>query len=396
MKILVGISGGIAAYKSPDLVRRLREQGADVRVVMTEAAHSFIGEMSLQAVSGHRVYSQMMDPEAEAAMGHIELAKWADAILIAPASANCIAQIAHGFGTDLLTTVVLATDAPLFIAPAMNQQMWANAATQANINTLLQRQVTFIGPASGEQACGDIGPGRMEEPETIATQVMAMTNQPAIDLRGKTIVITAGPTREAIDPVRYVTNHSSGKMGYAIASVAARCGAKVQLISGPVSLDNPDKVERICVTSAAEMHEQVMRRLDDADIFIGCAAVADYGITEPASQKLKKKDDQLVLTMVKNPDIISAVASHSKRPFCVGFAAETENVAQNGRQKLANKGLDMICINDVSNQDIGFNSDMNELVVLLAGNETSHTIKKSSKLNVATELLQLIEQQLTD
>ncbi len=396
MNILLGISGGIAAYKSPDLIRRLREQGADVRVVMTDAAHSFIGEMSLQAVSGHRVHSQMMDPEAEAAMGHIELAKWADYILIAPASANCIAQIAHGLATDLLTTVVLASASPVFIAPAMNQQMWANAATRANIDILQTRGINLIGPASGEQACGDVGLGRMEEPDAIAQFLSDLARQSSLDMAGKTLLITAGPTREAIDPVRYVSNHSSGKMGFAIATVAARSGAQVKLVSGPVNLPTPAGVERIDVTSATEMQEKVLENISSADIFIGCAAVADYRISEPASQKLKKNDDQLVLTMVKNPDIISAVAQHQARPYCVGFAAETEQAEQYGRDKLEKKNLDMICINDVSNHEIGFNSDHNELVVMLADSDTSHRIAKSSKLNVATELLQLIEQQLKD
>ncbi|MEL0035018.1 MAG: bifunctional phosphopantothenoylcysteine decarboxylase/phosphopantothenate--cysteine ligase CoaBC [Gammaproteobacteria bacterium] len=392
MNILVGISGGIAAYKSPDLVRRLREHGADVRVVMTEAATSFIGELSLQAVSGHRVHRHMMDPEAEAAMGHIELARWADKILIAPASANCMAQLAHGFANDLLTTVALASQAPLFIAPAMNQQMWANIATQENLQTLINRGVEVIGPGVGDQACGEVGAGRMEEPAMIAEQIMTSTSDQS--LQDKHIMITAGPTQEAIDPVRYVTNHSSGKMGFALAAAAVRAGAKVTLISGPVTIQTPLGVERINVTSATDMHNQVMQNLDTVDVFIGCAAVADYGITEPASQKLKKTDDQLVLTMVKNPDIIGTVANQANKPYCVGFAAETNDVEAFGRKKLQAKQLDMICINDVSDQSIGFNSDDNELTVVSASSDDSQTITKSSKSLIAKKLLQLIAEQL--
>ena len=392
MNILVGISGGIAAYKSPDLVRRLREHGADVRVVMTEAATRFIGELSLQAVSGHRVHRHMMDPEAEAAMGHIELARWADKILIAPASANCMAQLAHGFANDLLTTVALASQAPLYIAPAMNQQMWANIATQENLKTLINRGVEVIGPGVGDQACGEVGAGRMEEPAMIAEQIMTSTSDQS--LQDKHIMITAGPTQEAIDPVRYVTNHSSGKMGFALAAAAVRAGAKVTLISGPVTIQTPLGVERINVTSATDMHNQVMQNLDTVDVFIGCAAVADYGITEPASQKLKKTDDQLVLTMVKNPDIIGTVANQANKPYCVGFAAETNDVEAFGRKKLQAKQLDMICINDVSDQSIGFNSDDNELTVVSASSDDSQTITKSSKSLIAKKLLQLIAEQL--
>lgn len=392
MNILVGISGGIAAYKSPDLVRRLREQGADVRVVMTEAATSFIGELSLQAVSGHRVHRHMMDPEAETAMGHIELARWADKILIAPASANCMAQLAHGFANDLLTTVALASQAPLYIAPAMNQQMWANIATQKNLQTLINHGVEVIGPSVGDQACGEVGAGRMEEPAMIAEQIMTSTFDQS--LQDKHIMITAGPTQEAIDPVRYVTNHSSGKMGFALAAAAVRAGAKVTLVSGPVTIQTPLGVERINVTSATDMHNQVMQNLDTVDVFIGCAAVADYGITEPASQKLKKTDDQLVLTMVKNPDIIGTVANQVNKPYCVGFAAETNDVEAFGRKKLQAKQLDMVCINDVSDQSIGFNSDDNELTVVSASSDDSQTITKSSKPLIAKKLLQLIAERL--
>ena len=406
MNILVGISGGIAAYKTPDLVRRLVERGFSVRVMMTEAATAFIGEPSLQAVSGNPVHTKIVDPDSEAAMGHIELARWADAIVIAPATANTIAKLAHGLADNLLTTVVLASEAPVYIAPAMNQQMWHHPATQENIKTLSNtdtllnieklkaRQVTMIGPAAGDQACGEVGLGRMEEPDRIAEFLLERIQKSDCALKGKHVYITAGPTVEAVDPVRYLSNHSSGKMGFALAEMAARSGAEVTLISGPVKLDTPVGVTRLNVTSATDMHECVMQHVGEMDVFIGCAAVADYRPGAPASQKLKKNDDQLVLTIVKNPDIITDVAGHPDRPFCVGFAAETQQVEAHGREKLVKKGLDMICINDVSNPEIGFNSDENQLVIFMANNDDSHTINKSSKMNVAREIIQLIEQQL--
>lgn len=406
MNILVGISGGIAAYKTPDLVRRLVERGFSVRVMMTEAATAFIGELSLQAVSGNPVHTKIVDPDSEAAMGHIELARWADAIVIAPATANTIAKLAHGLADNLLTTVVLASEAPVYIAPAMNQQMWHHPATQENIKTLSNtdtllnieklkaRQVTMIGPAAGDQACGEVGLGRMEEPDRIAEFLLERIQKSDCALKGKHVYITAGPTVEAVDPVRYLSNHSSGKMGFALAEMAARSGAEVTLISGPVKLDTPVGVTRLNVTSATDMHECVMQHVGEMDVFIGCAAVADYRPGAPASQKLKKNDDQLVLTIVKNPDIITDVAGHPDRPFCVGFAAETQQVEAHGREKLVKKGLDMICINDVSNPEIGFNSDENQLVIFMANNDDSHTINKSSKMNVAREIIQLIEQQL--
>lgn len=394
MKILVGISGGIAAYKAPELVRRLRDQGAEVRVVMTEAAGAFIGEMSLQAVSGHSVNTHLMDPAAEAAMGHIELSRWADAIIIAPATANLIAQLANGMANDLLSTLVLATTAPLFIAPAMNHQMWHHPATQTNIEILKSRHVDIIGPGVGDQACGETGPGRMVEPQDIANQVISQLNNPVPDLSGVRLMITAGPTQEAIDPVRYISNHSSGKMGYALARVAASAGARVTLVSGPVSLPAPPAVTLYNVTSASDMRRAVMDNINEQQVFIGCAAVADYRIERAADQKIKKNDPQLVLTMVKNPDIISEVASLPDKPFCVGFAAETESPEANGKAKLDKKGLDMICINDVSAPDIGFNSENNQLSVYFANAPDSHTIRTAPKRIVAQQLLTLIANKL--
>jgi phosphopantothenoylcysteine decarboxylase / phosphopantothenate---cysteine ligase len=397
MNVIVGISGGIAAYKSPDLVRRLKEQGADVHVVMTKSAEQFISALTLQAVSGRAVSSELFDEQAEAAMGHIELARWADVILIAPATADVIARIAAGMANDLLTTLCLATKAPLVIAPAMNQQMWANPATAANIQILKERGVTILGPGSGEQACGDIGLGRMLEPDDLANQLLAtsaVSSNTSDELAGKKLVITAGPTQEAIDPVRYLTNHSSGKMGFALAAAAQQAGAEVILISGPVTLETPKGVTRIDVVSAVEMHAQVQAQLAGIDIFIGCAAVADYRVEQIAAHKIKKNDQQLVLTMVENPDIIASVASHSPKPFCVGFAAETQDLAEHAQQKMHAKGLDMICANDVSNSAIGFNSEQNAVSVYI--NETTEKpyaaeiIDQAPKQQVAKQIINKI------
>ena len=393
MQIIVGVSGGIAAYKIPELVRRLRDRGHDVRVVMTESAKAFIGEISLQAVSGYPVSSSLVDPDAEAAMGHIELARWADLIIIAPATANSIAKIANGLADDLLSTLVLATQASIAVAPAMNQQMWKNLATRDNMQILHKRNIHIIGPEAGEQACGEVGYGRMTEPEDIAAYAETF-NHLAELLANKKIVITAGPTQESIDPVRYLTNHSSGKMGYALADAAIHAGAEVVLVSGPVQMPRPRGVNLINVTSAANMLEQVIQNLHGADIFIGCAAVADYRVVEASEQKIKKSNDQLVLTMVENPDIIASVASMDNRPYCVGFAAETEQHESNGRKKLERKGLDMICINDVSDQRIGFNSDHNRLTVIRANQDLCHTIETSPKTEVAKKLIELIAEQL--
>ncbi|CCN71594.1 bifunctional phosphopantothenoylcysteine decarboxylase/phosphopantothenate--cysteine ligase CoaBC [Vibrio nigripulchritudo] len=361
-KILLGISGGIAAYKCAELTRRLTERGATVQVVMTKAAKEFITPLTMQAVSGRPVSDSLLDPAAEASMGHIELAKWADLVLLAPATADLIARMAAGMGNDLLTTLVLATDAPIAVSPAMNQQMYANVATQTNIQTLADRGMHIWGPASGEQACGDVGKGRMLEP----MQLVGLCEEffTPSELAGKTVVITAGPTREAIDPVRYISNHSSGKMGFAIADAAAKLGASVTLISGPVSLATPAGVQRMNVDSAVEMHQAALEQAIKSDVFIGCAAVADYRPESVADQKIKKTDDSdsMTVTMVKNPDIIASVAQLSEnRPFTVGFAAETQDVETYARRKLSKKNLDMICANDVSISGLGFNSDSNAL-----------------------------------
>ncbi|MCC2617504.1 bifunctional phosphopantothenoylcysteine decarboxylase/phosphopantothenate--cysteine ligase CoaBC [Aestuariibacter halophilus] len=389
--VLLGISGGIAAYKAPDLVRKLRAQGANVRVVMTASAAAFVSPLSLQAVCGHPVSQDLLDPAAEAAMGHIELAKWADVLLIAPATANILAKLAHGLADDLLSTLCLATQAPIHIAPAMNQQMWRAPATQANLALLHQRQITFHGPAEGEQACGDIGPGRMLEPEALVAALAG--TPPKGPLSGKRILITAGPTREAIDPVRYMSNHSSGKMGYALAQQAVRAGAQVTLVSGPVSLPTPGGVHRIDVISAADMHEAVMQHAKNNDVFIACAAVADYRAADQQPQKIKKNQQELTLTFVKNPDILADVAKMQQGPFTVGFAAETQDVAHYAKDKLQRKGLDMIAANDVSDSRIGFNADQNALHVFWSGGD--QLLPVASKLEVASALLTLIQQRMS-
>lgn len=361
-KILLGISGGIAAYKCAELTRRLIERGAAVRVVMTPAAKEFITPLTMQAVSGHPVADSLLDPAAEASMGHIELAKWTDLVLLAPASADLIARLRAGMGNDLLTTLCLATDAPIAVAPAMNQQMYRQPATQENLSVLASWGHQIWGPASGEQACGDIGPGRMLEPMALVAEI-ENAFQPQ-DLAGVRIAITAGPTREALDPVRYLSNHSSGKMGFAIAQAAAQRGASVTLICGPVNLATPPGVARINVESAIEMHQAATEQAKAHDIFIGCAAVADFRPAEMASQKMKKQPgkDELVLKLVKNPDIIASVAALTEqRPFTVGFAAETQDVARYAQDKLQRKNLDLICANDVAQQGQGFNSENNAL-----------------------------------
>lgn len=390
-RILLGISGGIAAYKSADLVRRLTERGADVRVILTNAAQEFITPLTLQAVSGNPVSHSLLDPAAEAAMGHIELAKWADLILIAPASADVIARLAHGLANDLLTTCVLASSAPIAVAPAMNQQMYKNIATQKNLATLKEHNFHIFGPGVGAQACGDTGAGRMLEP----LELVALTEQlfsPVKNLQDLRITITAGPTREAIDPVRYISNYSSGKMGFALAQAAAAMGAEVTLISGPVQLATPAGVTRIDVQSAEQMHQAALSAAVQSDIFIGCAAVADYRVAEIAADKLKKgAEAEMQLTLVKNPDIIAAVAAlPQQRPFTVGFAAETRNVLEYARQKLLNKRLDMICANDVSASDRGFNSDDNALSVIWRGGELD--LPKAPKQQLARQLITLISE----
>ncbi|GAK22925.1 phosphopantothenoylcysteine decarboxylase [Vibrio sp. JCM 19052] len=381
-KILLGISGGIAAYKCAELTRRLIERGAQVQVVMTKAAKEFITPLTMQAVSGRPVSDSLLDPAAEASMGHIELAKWADLVLLAPATADLIARMSAGMGNDLLTTLVLATDSPVAVSPAMNQQMYRNVATQENIATLARRGMHIWGPAAGEQACGDVGPGRMLEPMQLV-HLCEQFFQPKL-LAGKSVLITAGPTREAIDPVRYISNHSSGKMGFALANAAAQLGAKVTLVSGPVSLNTPGGVERINVASAQEMHDAVMAHAPSNDAFISCAAVADYRPENVASQKLKKTEnnDQMTINMIKNPDIVATVANMTEqRPFTVGFAAETNDVETYARGKLVKKNLDMICANDVSVEGQGFNSNDNAITLFWPEGEQALALESKEALS---------------
>ncbi|AYO08070.1 bifunctional phosphopantothenoylcysteine decarboxylase/phosphopantothenate--cysteine ligase CoaBC [Vibrio campbellii] len=381
-KILLGISGGIAAYKCAELTRRLIERGAQVQVVMTKAAKEFITPLTMQAVSGRPVSDSLLDPAAEASMGHIELAKWADLVLLAPATADLIARMSTGMGNDLLTTLVLATDSPVAVSPAMNQQMYRNVATQENIATLARRGMHIWGPAAGEQACGDVGPGRMLEPMQLV-HLCEQFFQPKL-LAGKSVLITAGPTREAIDPVRYISNHSSGKMGFALANAAAQLGAQVTLVSGPVSLNTPAGVERINVASAQEMRDAVMVHAPSHDAFISCAAVADYRPENVASQKLKKTEnnDQMTINMVKNPDIVATVANMTEqRPFTVGFAAETNDVETYARGKLVKKNLDMICANDVSVEGQGFNSNDNAITLFWPEGEQALALESKEALS---------------
>lgn len=392
-KILLGISGGIAAYKCAELTRRLIERGAQVQVVMTNAAKEFITPLTMQAVSGRPVSDSLLDPAAEASMGHIELAKWADLVLLAPATADLIARMSAGMGNDLLTTLVLATDSPIAVSPAMNQQMYRNIATQENIATLERRGMHIWGPAAGEQACGDVGPGRMLEP----MQLVELCEQFFADkpLKGQSVVITAGPTREAIDPVRYISNHSSGKMGFALAEAANKLGAKVTLIAGPVSLATPAGVERIDVDSAQSMYDAAMQHATTNDVFIGCAAVADYRPASVAEQKIKKTDDsdQMTISMVKNPDIIASVAALTEnRPFTVGFAAETQDVETYARGKLVKKKLDLICANDVSVEGQGFNSNDNAITVYWHDGKQSLTL--ASKQQIAHQIIMTVAEKL--
>ncbi len=360
-KIVLGVSGGIAAYKTPELVRRLRDRGAEVRVAMTEGAKAFITPLSLQAVSGYPVSDSLLDPAAEAAMGHIELGKWADLVILAPATADLIARVTAGMANDLVSTICLATPSPIAVVPAMNQQMYRAAATQHNLSVLAARGVLLWGPDSGSQACGDVGPGRMLDPLAIV-DLAAAHFSPVKTLQHLNIMITAGPTQELLDPVRYITNKSSGKMGFAIADAAARLGANVTLVSGPVSLPTPAGVKRVDVVTALEMEAAVQAQVQSQQIFIGCAAVADYRAAAVADEKIKKQGDEITIKMVKNPDIVAGVAALStNRPYVVGFAAETNNVEEYARQKRIRKNLDLICANDVSDSNQGFNSDNNAL-----------------------------------
>ena len=389
-RVLLAVCGGIAAYKSAELVRRLQDHGADVRVILTRGAAEFITPLTLQALSGNPVHRSLLDEEAERGMGHIELARWADLMLIAPATADCMARLASGRADDLLTAVALATAAPLMLAPAMNQGMWRDAATQHNLELLSARAVHIAGPASGEQACGDIGPGRMLEPGAIAEAASGLFQSRLLE--GRRVVITAGPTREPLDPVRYLSNHSSGRMGYALARAAVEAGASVDLVSGPVSLEAPDRLTRHPVTTALEMHERCMTLAEGCELFIGCAAVADYRPASVAEQKIKKANEEISLRLLRNPDIIASVAALRPRPFMVGFAAETEQLREHARGKLERKGLDMIIANDVSDTRIGFNSDSNAALLLWEDGE--HPIELCTKSVFAAIAIRKIAERL--
>jgi phosphopantothenoylcysteine decarboxylase / phosphopantothenate---cysteine ligase len=390
-RIVLGVTGGIAAYKSPDLVRRLRERGAEVQVVMTTGAREFVTATTFQAVSGRAVRTDLWDAAAEAAMGHIELARWAEAVLIAPASADFLARLATGQAGDLLATLCLATQAPIAVAPAMNHVMWSNAATRANIATLTQRGVQVFGPGEGDQACGETGAGRMLEPLDLAERLSALLQPAGGALSGRRVLITAGPTRERIDPVRFISNRSSGKMGFAVAQAAREAGAAVVLVAGPVSLPTPQGVTRVDVESAADMFAAVMRELSGTDLFISTAAVADYRPARPAQQKIKKTAESLDLAMERTTDVLATVAARAERPFVVGFAAETESVEQNARTKLMKKNLDMIAANEVGH-DKAFETEDNQLLVL--SRNARHELGRADKLTLARGLIALIAQEL--
>jgi phosphopantothenoylcysteine decarboxylase / phosphopantothenate---cysteine ligase len=389
-RVLLGVTGGIAAYKSPDLVRRLMERGADVQVVMTSAAQRFVSPMTFQAVSGRPTRSDLWDNTAEAAMGHIELARWAQIVLIAPASADFLARLAGGRADDLLCTLCVATEAPIMLAPAMNRVMWANKATQANVHTLIGRGIRFLGPASGNQACGEVGAGRMWEPTQLAEALLAPPVNAGL-LAGLNVLITAGPTRERLDPVRYLTNRSSGKMGFAVAEAAREAGAHVTVVTGPVHLQTPTGVTRINVESARDMYAAVHRQVGDADIFIAAAAVADFQPVNVAKQKIKKQGGSVQLELEPAPDIIKSVADMAKRPFVVGFAAETNDVEDNARIKLKRKKLDMIAANEVGD-GIAFDCEDNALTVIWPGGKME--VPRGPKIEVARALMALIAKRL--
>ncbi|MCC5855240.1 MAG: bifunctional phosphopantothenoylcysteine decarboxylase/phosphopantothenate--cysteine ligase CoaBC [Idiomarina sp.] len=410
--LLLIVTGGIAAYKTPELVRRLRDQQVNVRVVMTAGAKAFITPLTLQAVSGHPVHDDLLDPAAEAAMGHIELARWADLVVVAPASASAMARLANGFADDLFSTLCLATDAPIAVVPAMNRLMWAAPPVQRNLDLLKQDGRLIWGPAEGSQACGEVGAGRMLEPAEIIAEIESFFagsvnlmghSAAAGALNGRKVLITAGPTREALDPVRYVSNHSSGKMGFALAAAAASAGAEVTLVAGPCNLPTPAEVQRVDVESALEMHAAVKAHLSGQDIFIGCAAVADFRAKELSQEKLKKQagQDEMVMTLVRNPDILAWVAEQPNAPYTVGFAAETHDVEAYAKGKLERKGIQMIVANDVSQSDIGFNSNKNAATVIWRAitNSEPRTDKRTfsarAKQQLAHDIIQLISEQTT-
>ena len=392
--ILLGVTGGIAAYKSAEIVRHLKKSGSSVRVIMTKSAEEFITPLTLQALSGNRVSTDLLDAESEAAMGHIELAKWADAMLIAPATANTIARLSSGRGDDLLSTVTLAFDGQVSLAPAMNQAMWRDKRTQDNLERLKEKGFRVFGPGSGEQACGDVGLGRMLEPLEIVEMLSSSFTQE--EMSGKSILITAGPTQEPIDPVRYITNRSSGKMGYSLTEAAIESGAEVTLISGPVSLEPPEKCNYISIETAKEMHEAVMQHIKGKDVYIGTAAVADYSPANFNESKIKKKDDSssLTLELQENQDILKSVSELDKRPYVVGFAAETDDLLENAKKKLIKKGLDLIVANDVSNKDIGFDSNDNE-VTLITGSQQKH-LQKQNKKKISKKIIEFISEAITN
>ncbi len=391
-KILLGITGGIAAYKSAELVRLLIKAGAEVRVVMTEGAREFVQPLTYQALSGHRVYTDLFDAEADSAMDHIELARWCDLLLVAPASADFLGKLNAGYADNLLLTLCLASKQPVAVAPAMNQQMFANRATADNLASLRARSVLVWGPDEGEQACGDVGPGRMLEPEALLQLVDDRFRPGKLD--GVSLLLTAGPTREVIDPVRYISNRSSGKMGYALAQAATREGAEVTLVSGPVALAPPAVARFIAVETADEMFNAVMQHAAQSDIFIACAAVSDYRVDEVAAHKIKKESDTLTLKLVRNPDILATVSAlESGRPFCVGFAAETRQMEEYARDKLEQKKLDLIAANLVGGEGSGFESEQNRLEVFWK--DGRHEIERASKAEVAKQLMDLIAERYT-
>jgi len=390
-KILLGVTGGIAAYKSAELVRLLIKAGAEVRVVMTPAAREFVQPLTYQALSGHRVYVDLFDAEADSAMDHIELARWCDLMLVAPASADFLGKMSAGYADNLLLTLCLASRQPVAVAPAMNQQMFANAATGANLEQLSSRGILVWGPDAGEQACGDVGPGRMLEPAHLLANLENLFKPGK--LHGIDILLTAGPTREAIDPVRYISNRSSGKMGYALARAALHEGANVTLVSGPVALAPPAGVKLISVESAAEMHDAVMHEVPASDVFIACAAVSDYRVGQQAGHKIKKSTQTMTLELVPNTDILAAVSALAERPFCVGFAAETQDLEKYALDKLERKNLDMIAANLVGDGSGGFEADVNRLEVFWNGG--GHSIGRADKQEVAKQLIELIGERYT-
>ena len=385
-RVLLGVSGSIAAYKSPDIVRRLQDLGAEVRVIVTDGGKEFVSERSLQTISKNKVHSNLWDKEAELAMGHIELAKWSDIVIIAPASANTIAKLCHGRADDLLSTVILATDAKVMLAPSMNQQMYASKAMKDNLKILLKRGIVIIEPGFGEQACGDVGEGRLAEALDIANQAADLFT--STSLSGKKVLITLGGTIEAIDPVRYISNHSSGKMGMALAHQCIQAGAKTTLIIGSISIDIEKRAEVIHIVSAEEMYEAVMKRIESQDLFICCAAVADFRPKNVSHNKIKKNNSPVTIELTENKDILASVCQLNKRPICIGFAAESENFIVNARAKLESKACEAIILNDISQSEIGLNSDENEVHFITK--EHCEKIEKNSKQIIAEKIIEKI------